>query len=118
LLSTGNYGEYMQIMEMYLGKIEQIENSSLRLMAEAFAYIYSYLQGVSNKVIFQKLTILEKRCQQEGLVKLYDEIILYKQIVSRDTVERENKTKFQQTIYRDLFNAYSEKETKRMMKSK
>ncbi|MHA1802042.1 MAG: hypothetical protein ACTSYH_06975, partial [Candidatus Heimdallarchaeaceae archaeon] len=28
LLSTGNYGEFMQIMEMYLGKIEQIENSS------------------------------------------------------------------------------------------
>lgn len=104
--------ELSSIMEKYVGAIEEIDNVSLRIMAEAFSYIYGYLQGVNNEIIFNKLSKLEEECHQKGLVRLKENILLYKQIVRQDGIAQENRKRLQKTIYADLCEAYSEKQTK------
>ncbi|MHA1221767.1 MAG: hypothetical protein ACTSP3_00635 [Candidatus Heimdallarchaeaceae archaeon] len=102
----------MSIVERYLGRIESIPSPSLKIIAEAFSYIYSYFQEVNKKVILNKLEELEQKCEQEGLERLRIEIRFYQDIVRREGITRLHKERFQQAVYQDLFASYSEERLK------
>lgn len=117
LLTTGEKEKFTETVRKIQ---ESIKNSkhvtkAMKYWAESYEYLGEYFKEKKEKKAIKKLQKVENKCKREGFKKIALEIKVYVQILKINEVKSVNASKFQRTVFIEMFEKYSEKLTRKVL---
>ncbi|MHA1302537.1 MAG: hypothetical protein ACTSPI_02400 [Candidatus Heimdallarchaeaceae archaeon] len=120
LLSLGVFKDFHSILNEVREDIEKTEIVFLKLLFELYDIIDFYLKDreENKEKALNKLTTLEKSCNEKNMFKLTDEIEMYKTLISSKVLADKYEEQFKYVAYYNIYEEESKKAVLDFLKQK
>jgi hypothetical protein len=117
LLTTGEKEKFTETVRKIQESIKDSKHvtKAMEYWAESYEYLAEYFKEKKEKKAIKRLQKVENKCNKEGFKKIALEIKVYVQILKINEVKSVNASKFQRTVFIEMFEKYSEKLTRKVL---